>query len=95
MAMIVKSVFHDKIREMLIGKYGKPALTKNDTTQNQAGATFDDVITAWQFREGMLILRKRFARVDTSYLSFENSAVNAQINVQDAQKQQAAGKKAF
>jgi hypothetical protein len=87
--------FYPEIRDMLIGKYGKPARVQTQNIQNRAGATFENVMSEWEFREGTLKLNMRFAKIDTSWLTFENPSVERQIQARKAAVGAERGKRAF
>jgi hypothetical protein len=86
---------YGQIREMLVGKYGKPTREKASTIQNRAGASFDNIATEWDFREGTLRLNMRYGRIDTSWVKFENPIVEKQIKARRGAIGQQKGKSAF
>ena len=91
--MFVDVRHYSQIREMLVGNYGKPTREKASTVENRAGASFDDIITEWDFREGTLKLR--YVQIDSSWLTFKNPTVEKQIRERRAAIDQQKGKSAF
>jgi hypothetical protein len=91
--MFVDVRHYSQIWEMLVGKYGKPTREKASTVENRAGASFDDIITEWDFREGTLKLR--YVQIDSSWLTFKNPTVEKQIRERRAAIDQEKGKSAF
>jgi hypothetical protein len=87
--------WYSKIREMLAGKYGEPTRETASTIQNRAGASFENITTEWDFREGTLKLNKRYGQVDTSWLTFENPAVEEKIQAMRGAINKQKGKSAF
>jgi hypothetical protein len=59
------------------------------------GATFDNLISEWQFQEGTLVLKMRSGKVDTGVLIFDNPAAEREAGSRAARKQQEQGKKRF
>lgn len=86
---------YSNIAGMLRGKYGKPSKEVNEKIQNRAGATFDSIISEWKFKEGTLRLHMRFARIDTSWLTFESPKAEAEIMRRKQGVDSEKGKKAF
>jgi hypothetical protein len=86
---------YSTIREMLAGKYGEPTRQRASTIQNRAGASFENITTEWDFREGALKLDMRYGQVDTSWLTFENPAVEKQIEAMRGTINKQKGKGAF
>jgi len=86
---------HSKIRAMLIGKYGVPNAERNEPVQNTMGAVFDNVVSEWHFLEGTLVLKMRSGKIDTSFLTFNNPAVEVEAGLRAMRKQQEQGKKSF
>jgi hypothetical protein len=87
--------WYSQIREMLVGKYGKPTREKASTIQNRVGASFDNITTEWDFQEGTLELNKRYGQIDTSWLTFINPAVELKIDATRKAINQQKGKSAF
>ena len=52
--MFFDSTFHQKIREMLIGKYGKTY--ESTATLYTAVNQYHNTVSQWMFREGSLVL---------------------------------------
>jgi hypothetical protein len=86
---------HSKIHAMLIGKYGLPNAERNEPVQNTMGAVFDNVVSEWHFSEGALVLKMRAGKIDTSFLTFNNPAVEREAGLRATRKQQEQGKKSF
>lgn len=83
------------IRAMLTGKYGDPSREKRDVIKNMAGASFDKIITEWDFKEGVLRLTMRDGKIDTSWLKFENPEALSLIGQRIGAANEAKGKSAF
>lgn len=86
---------YSQIHDMLVGKYGKPTRIKAGTLQNRMGASFDNLTSEWDFKEGTLKFDMRFASVEMSWLTFENPAVLAQMRSGREAISQQKGKSAF
>jgi hypothetical protein len=93
--MVFRANFFPKLREMLIGRYGNPTAEKVEQVQNRMGATFDNPVSEWQFREGTLLLERRYTDVNTGVLRFINPVVQSETQIRDQQKARMQGKRAF
>lgn len=77
--MIFKNRNFAEIKTMLEGRYGAASNARVEKVQNRAGATFDNIITEWKFKEGTLRLTMRYGNIDTSYLEFDNPVAKQAI----------------
>jgi hypothetical protein len=93
--MTFSTNFHSKMRDMLIGKYGKPTNETVDQVQTNAGVYHESVTSRWRFAEGSLVLRELSIDINTSSLVFENSVAEEQMRADEATKNQAQGASAF
>jgi hypothetical protein len=89
------TAYYSEVRGLLGGKYGNPTAERSEPVQNLAGATFDNIVTEWKFREGVLKLQMRFGEINTGILIFENPTVDHEVYTRDIQRLQEQGKKAF
>ena len=93
LVMTFDSTFHQKIREMLIGKYGR-------TTYEYAGTVFTAVnqyqntVTHWQFREGFLVLTEVVV-ANIGVLNFHPYTVTEESPDPEAIKLRMLGKRTF
>jgi hypothetical protein len=92
MTMEFENINYIKIREMTIGKFGEPKREKIEKTQNTMGASFDNLTSEWDFREGVLSLRQRANRIDTGMLKFTSTEADAEITKRMKQKNQEKGR---
>lgn len=83
------------IRSMLVGKYGSPSRENGDSIKNMAGASFDNITTEWDFKEGVLRLVMRHNKIDKASLSFKNPEVLSLIGRHKGAQNEAKGKSAF
>ncbi len=83
------------MRTMLVGKYGEPSSDVMHSVQNALGATFENFVTTWKFRDGVLKLTERYPDMETSYLEFEEPGVAEKIAASKAEIEKQKGSKAF
>lgn len=83
------------IRSMLVGKYGTPSRENSDSIKSMAGASFDNIITEWDFKEGVLRLVMRHNKIDKASLSFKNPEALSLIGRRKGAQNQAKGKSVF
>ena len=76
----------NKFWEGYNGKYGKPQSVSNASTQNRAGATFDNVTATWENDQSSITLIKRFSRIDNTYILYEHQRLAAEIKRRVQQK---------
>jgi hypothetical protein len=93
--MFFYTAYYSKLHEMLVGKYGEPSSERVEPIQNMAGASFENIISEWKFREGVLKLQMRFGQINTGMLNFFNPGVSHEIYARDSKRQQSEGRKAF
>ena len=83
------------MRTMLVGKYGEPSSDVVHSVQNALGATFENFVTTWKFRDGVLKLTERYPDMETSYLEFEEPGAAEKIAASKAEIEKQKGSKAF
>lgn len=93
--MVFDEESYSNIKTLVEGKYGKPLEEYNDHVQNAMGVIFNNTISEWKFREGLLKLHMRSGKIDTGALEFDDPTVDQKISAQDSQKLLNQGKKAF
>lgn len=73
MYMILGSASKYQLTDILSAfeaKYGKPTLVRKDTWRNAAGASFENPIFVWKFKEGDLELSSTGSRIGDTDFSF-------------------------
>ncbi len=95
MEFMVSVNLYDKARNMLVGKYGQPSTETLGSVQDLNGATFDDAVTNWRIKEGVLLLKKRSSEVDKSLVQFIATSATQQIEKAKAVSDGAEGKAVF
>ncbi len=75
-----------EMRRLLVARYGDPHAETPSSIQNQAGATFDQVVTIWNTPHGAMRLTKRSGKVTDSLLAMwaEDAFKEAQQRKQNA-----------
>lgn len=93
--MSVSLPFYSEVRDMLVGKYGKPTEETSGQFDTMGGASLANFTARWRFKEGWLTLKMRYANADTSWLTFENPEANAKIREEKSQVAGAKGREVF
>lgn len=80
-AIIVRSnvAAWEKFWEGYTGKYGPPNHISDAPMQNKVGATFDNVVATWDNKISGITLRKRFERIDNSYIFYIHYRLSQEI----------------
>ena len=92
LVMIFDSTFHQKIREMLIGKYGKTY--ESTATLYTAVNQYHNTVSQWMFREGSLVLTGMLP-TNTGFLQFHPYTVTEESQDPEAVQLRMLGKRTF
>ncbi len=94
MHMVFGPHSYDRIKLMLIGKYGPPTNDINSVVVNNYGGSFDNNKTTWIFIDGVLELEKRVS-VNSSLLRFIHPQAEVEAAKRQIEKDIKSGKSAF
>jgi hypothetical protein len=65
---------YSTVGDALIEKYGEPKTVEKSALQNRMGATFENVVSTWEFEHDSIVLTKFNGDVETSLLEFRDKA---------------------
>lgn len=83
------------LKQMVAGRYGKPAKTETAKFRTRAGVEYDGEVLTWKTPHGPMFLMERAGSVTTSSLSLTSEAAEAQIKARAGASNAEKGRKAF
>lgn len=81
---------YQRIKDILVERYGRPAATTGSSVQNKIGASFKSEEAIWAGSRVSILLEQRHGTIDQFLITFSHMATAKKLQQQDQQRTKSA-----